>query len=210
MPCSVDNLGIITNTFGNDIVIGVECIFTWYWIADFCAERNINFALGHALYMAAIYKGKTKSDKIDSEKIANMLQGGFFPVAYAYPKQNRAVRDLLRRRLYYVRQKAELSVDLQNTNHQYNINEPLIASKIATKKYRDTMILIFTILVIIYYYFTKQTYINIKKLNSRDSEKKITLTYASFIGTLLVLISGIIFLSIVILDENIEVEIAFN
>ncbi len=78
------------------------------------------------------------------------------------------------------------------------------------KKYQDTMILIFTILVIIYYYFTKQTYINIKKLNSRDSEKKITLTYASFIGTLLVLISGIIFLSIVILDENIEVEIAFN
>ena len=78
------------------------------------------------------------------------------------------------------------------------------------KKYQDTKILIFTILVIIYYYFTKQTYINIKKLNSRDSEKKITLTYASFIGTLLVLISGIIFLSIVILDENIEVEIAFN
>ena len=78
------------------------------------------------------------------------------------------------------------------------------------KKYQDTMILIFTILVIIYYYFTKHTYINIKKLNSRDSEKKITLTYASFIGTLLVLISGIIFLSIVILDENIEVEIAFN
>lgn len=139
MTCSVDNLEIITNTFGNDIVIGVECIFTWYWIADFCAERNINFALGHALYMAAIYKGKTKSDKIDSEKIANMLRGGFFPVTYAYPKQNRAVRDLLRRRLYYVRQKAELSVHLQNTNHQYNINEPLIASKIATKKYRDTI-----------------------------------------------------------------------
>ena len=67
MTCSVDNLEIITNTFGNDIVIGVECIFTWYWIANFCAERNIEFALGHALYMAAIYKGKTKSDKIDSE-----------------------------------------------------------------------------------------------------------------------------------------------
>ena len=78
MTCSVDNLEIITNTFGNDIVIGVECIFTWYWIANFCAERNIEFALGHALYMAAIYKGKTKSDKIDSEKIANMLRGGFF------------------------------------------------------------------------------------------------------------------------------------
>ena len=140
MACTVDNLEVIMNTFGNDIVIGVECIFTWYWIADYCAERNIDFALGHALYMAAIYKGKTKSDKIDSEKIANMLRGGLFPLAYAYPKQNRAVRDLLRRRLYYVRQKAELSVHLQNTNHQYNINEPLASSKIAAKKYRDTII----------------------------------------------------------------------
>ena len=61
MTCTVENLEIINNTFGNDIVFGVECIFTWYWIADFCSERNIDFALGHALYMAAIYKGKTKS-----------------------------------------------------------------------------------------------------------------------------------------------------
>ena len=84
-------------------------------------------------------KEKQNQIKLIQKKIANMLRGGFFPVAYAYPKQNRAVRDLLRRRLYYVRQKAELSVHLQNTNHQYNINEPLIASKIATKKYRDTI-----------------------------------------------------------------------
>ena len=42
-----------------------------------------------------------------------------FPIAYAYPKAKRAVRDLLRRRLFFVRQRAELSVHLQNTNHQY-------------------------------------------------------------------------------------------
>ena len=36
LPCSVENLEIIINTFGNDIVVGVERIFTWYWIADFC------------------------------------------------------------------------------------------------------------------------------------------------------------------------------
>ena len=71
-------------------------------------------------------------------------------MAYAYPKENRAVRDLLRRRLYYVRQKTELSVHLQNTNHQYNINEPLIASKIATKKYRDTISEKFSIPAVVY------------------------------------------------------------
>ena len=78
MECSRDNLELVTNTFGKDIVVGVECIFTWYWVADFCAERGIAFALGHAYYMKSIHGGKTKSDKIDSEKIANMLRGAKF------------------------------------------------------------------------------------------------------------------------------------
>ncbi|MCQ2966906.1 MAG: IS110 family transposase [Alphaproteobacteria bacterium] len=139
MACSVENLEIVTNTFGSDIVVGVECIFTWYWVADFCVENGIDFALGHALYMKAIHGGKTKSDKIDSEKIANMLRGGMFPIAYAYPKEKRAVRDLLRRRIYFVQQRAELAVHLQNTNHQYNINHPLSVTKIKTDTYRNNL-----------------------------------------------------------------------
>lgn len=78
------------------------------------------------------------------------------------------------------------------------------------RKYQNTMILIFTILIIIYYHFTKSSYKNIKKLNINDSEKKKILTFASYIGAILVLISGIIFLTIAVLDEEIEVEIAFN
>ena len=140
MECSRDNLELVTNTFGKDIVVGVECIFTWYWVADFCAERGIDFALGHAYYMKSIHGGKTKSDKIDSEKIANMLRGGMFPIAYAYPKEKRAVRDLLRRRLFFVRQRAELSVHLQNTNHQYNINDPLTSSRMRSEVYNRNTI----------------------------------------------------------------------
>jgi hypothetical protein len=65
-----------------DIVIGVECIFTWYWVADLCAEEEIPFTLGHALYMKAIHGGKAKNDRIDSGKIAAMLKGGMFPMAW--------------------------------------------------------------------------------------------------------------------------------
>jgi len=36
-----------------DIVVAVECMFTWYWLADLCAEEDIPFVLGHALYMKA-------------------------------------------------------------------------------------------------------------------------------------------------------------
>lgn len=37
--------------YREDLVVAVECIFTWYWLADLCAEEGIAFVLGHALYM---------------------------------------------------------------------------------------------------------------------------------------------------------------
>jgi hypothetical protein len=36
--------------YREDVVVSVECIFTWYWLADLCAEQKIPFVLGHALY----------------------------------------------------------------------------------------------------------------------------------------------------------------
>ena len=78
------------------------------------------------------------------------------------------------------------------------------------KEYQNLLILIFTILVIIYYYFAKSSYDDIKKLKINDTNKKKLLTYMSFLGSFLVLISGIIFLTIAINDENLDVEIAFK
>jgi transposase len=72
--------------FLEDIVIGVECLFSWYWIADFCEDHSIEFVLGDALYMRAIHGGKAKNDKIDSHKIATRRRGGMFPVAYVFPE----------------------------------------------------------------------------------------------------------------------------
>lgn len=87
----------------NNVVVGVECVFCWYWISDFCNEHSISFILGHALYMKAIPGGKTKNDKIDSYKITMLIKGGNFPIAYPYPAKMRATRDLLRRRMYISR-----------------------------------------------------------------------------------------------------------
>jgi hypothetical protein len=50
MPSTPESLQHVISLYGTDNVIGVECIFTWYWIADFCSEHSIPFALGHALY----------------------------------------------------------------------------------------------------------------------------------------------------------------
>ncbi|MDJ0623619.1 MAG: IS110 family transposase [Desulfocapsaceae bacterium] len=118
--------------YQEDIVIGVECVFCWYWLADLCAEHGLPFVLGHALYMKAIHGGKTKNDKIDSYKLATLLRGGTFPTAYAYPQGWRATRDLLRRRMYISRRTGELVAHILNTNTQYNL--PAFRKKL-TRKY---------------------------------------------------------------------------
>src|SRR5215831_9152330 len=117
------------------LVVAVECMFPWYWLADLCAQEGIAFVLGHALYMKAIHGGKAKNDKIDSQKIAMLLRGGMLPQAYVYPAEMRATRDLLRRRCHLVCQRAELLAHIQNTNSQYNL--PEIGKKLAYKANRE-------------------------------------------------------------------------
>jgi transposase len=121
--------------YRTDLVVCVECVFTWYWLADLCAREGIPFVLGHALYMKAIHGGKAKNDKIDSQKIAVLLRGGMLPQAYVYPADMRATRDLLRRRLHLTRKRAELLAHVQNTNSQYNL--PELRKQLAYKANRD-------------------------------------------------------------------------
>ena len=78
------------------------------------------------------------------------------------------------------------------------------------ENYRNIMILIFIVLIIVYLYFLKDSYNDLKNINTFDSDKKKNLTFLSFIGSLLIFISGIIFLYIAYKDEDIDVELAFN
>ena len=124
---SPDDLHLLLEPYIGNVVVGVECMHCWYWVADWCEQHHIDFILGHALYMRAIHGGKAKNDKIDSYKIASLIRGGNFPLAYAYPKAMRPVRDLLRRRSYFVHHCAELQAHIKNTASQYNL-DPVKAS----------------------------------------------------------------------------------
>lgn len=86
----------------------------------------------------------------------------------------------------------------------YFINQN-ISSK---KTYRKLNITIFTILVIIYSYFESDA---IKSfINTNKSIKQFKYDNLSLLATTLILISGIIFLYIVIEDKDLLEEIAFN
>jgi transposase len=121
LPCRPDAFLSAVAPFRENLIIGAECMFGWYWLSDLCQKEKLSFLIGHALYMKAIHGGKAKNDRIDANKIARLLRGGNFPLAYAYPKGMRETRDLLRRRNYFVRQRSGLFTHLQILNAQYNL-----------------------------------------------------------------------------------------
>ena len=120
------------------LVVGCECMFAWYWVADLCENERIPFVLGHALAMKLIHGTKAKNDRLDARKIAGLLRGGLFPMAYSYPRAKRDTRDLLRRRSFFVRQRAQLIAHIQNINSQCNL--PPFPKKLTYKGNRSAPI----------------------------------------------------------------------
>jgi hypothetical protein len=135
MPARPDALLQAIAPYRDGIVIAVDYIFTWYWLADLGAQEGLPCVLGHALSMQAIHGGKATHDTIDSQKIAVLLRGGMLPQASVSPAAIRAPRDLLRRRRPLTRQRAALLAHIQHTPRQYTL--PEIGKKLASKGNRD-------------------------------------------------------------------------
>jgi transposase len=84
--------------------------------------------------MKAVHGSKTKCDRQDAEAIARLLKGGNFPPAYAYPRERRGLRDLLRARLRLVRQRAELYGHVHTARRQANL--PPVSNDVKYKSKR--------------------------------------------------------------------------
>lgn len=61
-------------------------------------------------------------NKIDSKKIADLMRSNHFPVGYVYPKEIRATRDLLRRRIRFMKIRAEAYTHIQTIFRQHCMN----------------------------------------------------------------------------------------
>jgi hypothetical protein len=90
----------IVAPYREDLVVAVECTFTWYWLVDVCAGEGIAFVLGHALAMKAIHGGKAKN-ATPSRSLPCCVAA--CSLRHVYPAAMRSTRDLLRRRLHLVR-----------------------------------------------------------------------------------------------------------
>lgn len=80
----------------------------------------------------------------------------------------------------------------------------------AKEIYRIMTIIIFATVAVVYFYFANDAIENVKNLKPWDSKQKVTLTNLNALASSLILIAGLIFIYIAIVDTDLNVEIAFN
>jgi transposase len=94
--------------------IAVESTFNWYWLVDGLMDSDYPVHLANPSALQ-LYTGlKHVDDKHDAFWLAQMLRLGILPEGYIYPKEDRPIRDLLRKRRHLVKLRTSLLVSLQN------------------------------------------------------------------------------------------------
>ncbi len=113
----------ILSPYGNDITVGVETTYNWYWLYDWCLENEFPVVVGHALYIKQKIIGKNKTDKIDAKEIANLLRINDFPLSFSCPLKHRTMRDLIRRRIKFTQMHTSIVNHISCLHDQYNLEE---------------------------------------------------------------------------------------
>jgi hypothetical protein len=82
----------------------VESTYNWYWLVDGFMEVGYRVHLANPAAIQQYSGLKYTDDHSDARWLAHLLRLGVLPEGYIYPKGERAVRDLLRKRTHLVRQ----------------------------------------------------------------------------------------------------------
>jgi transposase len=115
MPNDLNRIINILEPFKNDLKgIVVESTYNWYWLVDGLQEQGYPVHLANPA-AAKRYEGiKHTDDKWDSFWLADMKRLNILNEGYIYPKEERPIRDLLRRRIMFVQNKTTHMLSLQS------------------------------------------------------------------------------------------------
>jgi len=94
--------------------IAVESTFNWYWLVDGLMEAGYAVKLVNTAAVKTYDGLKYTADEHDARHLAHLLRLGLLPTGHIYPKEERAVRDLLRKRAQLVRVRTAQILSIQN------------------------------------------------------------------------------------------------
>ena len=139
-----DPLKILTTLkpFKKDVVgIVVESTYNWYWLVDMLMKRGYRVHLANPAKIQQYSGLKHADDQHDAFWLAEMLRLNILPEGYIYPVEQRAVRDLLRKRGHLVRLRTSLIISLENILARNNGNHPTVNDVKALRSDRVTPLL---------------------------------------------------------------------
>ena len=106
----------------------VESTYNWYWLVDGLMESGFKVHLANTAAIQQYSGLKHGDDDSDAKWLANMLRLSILPTGYIYPKEQRMVRDLLRKRMQLVQQRTKNMLSIQglydrHLNRRINSNK---------------------------------------------------------------------------------------
>jgi transposase len=115
----------------------IESTYNWYWLVDGLMDQGYTVHLANPNAIQTYDGLKHTDDKWDSFWLAHLLRLGILAEGYIYPKHQRPIRDLLRRRLMFVKQRTSQILSLQS---MITRNRGLNFSGAQIKRFRDEFI----------------------------------------------------------------------
>jgi len=106
----------VLEPFRQDIAgVVVESTYNWYWYVDGLMEHGYTVHLANPAACVQYEGLKNVDDKRSALWLANLLRLSILPTGYIYPKEERSIRDLLRKRLQLVRHRTAHIVSIKNS-----------------------------------------------------------------------------------------------
>ncbi len=100
------------------VAVVVESTFNWYWLVDGLMAAGFSVKLANTAAMSKYDELKHTDDRHDAFWLAKQLRLNILPTGYIYPREQRSLRDLLRKRMSLVQARAKAITSLQNIYHR--------------------------------------------------------------------------------------------
>jgi len=114
IPNSLETILLLLEPYGDALVgLVVESTYNWYWLVDGLMEAGFKVHLANTAAIQQYSGLKHGDDDSDANWLATMLRLDILPTGYIYPKEERMLRDLLRKRLQLVQQKTQNLLSIQ-------------------------------------------------------------------------------------------------
>jgi len=115
LPNELPRVLKILEPFKKDIkAIAVESTYNWYWLVDGLMDAGYPIELANPAGMTQYNGLKHADDKSDAFFLAELLRLHILPTGYIYPREERAVRDMLRRRMKLVQHRTSHILSFQS------------------------------------------------------------------------------------------------